>query len=101
MDDTLPTGIVRVDLADEENPLPLLGQSLSHQFLGCSLAIHLSCVDEGQSELHPKAQGLDLLCPAASPLGHLPSALPERRNAFTVRQGDSQVHRQLSWGNRQ
>ncbi|MNH88933.1 hypothetical protein D3C87_1216950 [compost metagenome] len=75
--DAFAAGVVRIDLADEEDVVALAGDGLRHDLLGASFGIHLGGVDQGHAQFDALAQGGDFFFLAGVVFAHLPGALAD------------------------
>jgi len=80
---TLATGIVRVDLADQEHLVALPGNGLADHFLGTTVAIHLGGVDQDHAPVNTGLQGTYFLGALVAVLAHAPGALADDRNGHS------------------
>ena len=55
-DGTPARGVVRVDLADDEDLVAAPGDGFAHHLLGAAFAVHLGGVDEAHAEVEPESK---------------------------------------------
>ena len=80
-------GVVRINFAHQENLVPAPGQGFRQHFLGTTLAVHLSRVDQPDAEIEPQPDGCDLRRPLRLSLTHVPGAETQHRHLVTALQG--------------
>ncbi len=85
-------GVLRIDLADQEDLLADPGQRLAQQALGLAFAVHLSGVDQGHSQFDAQPEGGHLLAALALAFAHTPSSLAQGGDGSSVREGDAADH---------
>ncbi|MNP32006.1 hypothetical protein D3C76_1251590 [compost metagenome] len=73
----LAAGVVRVDLADEKDPVALAGDGITHHDLGAAFGVHFCGVDQGHAQVDAQAQGGDFLFMSGGVFAHLPGALAD------------------------
>ena len=82
-----PSGIPRVDLADQKQLTPVERfNGVAHQLLARTVTVHLSGVDEGQAMFHTPAQSLCFTGALTAFFAQIPCALTDRRDLRSVRQ---------------
>jgi hypothetical protein len=59
------SGMLRQHLANEEHLIATSRDRLTHQDFGFALGIHLGRIDQGQAQVQPDAECLDLVAPAS------------------------------------
>ena len=85
-------GVVRIDLADQENAVALALDRLGDDFLGPAFGVHLGGVDQRHAEIDAEAQGIGLPLRVRGAFAHVPGALAESRDLGAVRQSDGGDH---------
>ena len=86
--DTAPAGVVRIDLADEEDVIAPPGNGLAYQRFREAFAVHLGRVDQPQTQVEAQAQRGDFFGAGGTVVAHVPGAHAECRDAFAVGQSD-------------
>ncbi len=74
-DGAMLRGVVRIDLADDEDLLVPPGNRLTDDLLGTALAIHLGGVDQGDAAIDAVAERSDRRSAIAATLAETPSTL--------------------------
>jgi hypothetical protein len=85
-DRAAPSGILRIDLADQETGIASAAQRLANNLLGSTLPVHLGGIDQRHAELQAKLKGADLAGALIPVFTHEPSALTQRGD-FLVAKG--------------
>ena len=91
--DAAAPGVLRIDLADQEDLFAHAAERLTEQGLRYAVAVHFGGIDQGHAEIDPRAKGADLLLAQASVLAHSPGALAEGRHGRPVREVYRSDHR--------
>lgn len=76
-------GVVRIDLADDEQLVAPAADRFGNRLLRTALAIHLRRVDQGHAEIDGELDGGDFLGAARAVFAHAPGADSEGRHART------------------
>jgi hypothetical protein len=76
-DQFLAAGIVRINLAHDENRLALSRDGFARKFFGFAFTVHFRRVDERQAKRKPELQSVALGIARAA-FSHFPGALAER-----------------------
>ncbi len=80
----LARGVVRIDLADEEEIVAPPGDGLADDGLRHAFAVHLGRIDQPHAELDPQLHRRQLGRPLGRALAHAPGAEPQHRHLLSV-----------------
>ena len=83
----LARGVVRIDLAHQEDLVAPAGHGLRQHFLGSALAVHLGRIDQPDAEIEPELDRRHLGRPLRLALAHAPRAEPQHRHLVTAFEG--------------
>src|SRR5262249_54442085 len=72
-------GVVRIDLADDEQAFAPAADCLGDRLLGAALAVHLRRVDQRDAEVEPELDGGNLGGPLRTAPAHAPGAEAQNR----------------------
>ena len=75
----IPTGVVRIHLADQKHLVPAPGDSLAHHQFRTTLAVHLGGIDQTQAQIQPLTQRRNLTRALAIIFPHAPGSLSYHR----------------------
>ncbi|MOA17268.1 hypothetical protein D3C78_1375200 [compost metagenome] len=92
--DAQAAGVVRVDLADQEDLVAQAVDGIAHHILGAAFAVHFRRVDQRQPALDAFAQGGHLALARQAVLAHPPGALANGGYAGAIGEYDF-IHCQL------
>ena len=80
---------MRIDLADDEQLVPLPGGGHGHHLLRATVGIHLGGVDQRHAQVDAQAQRVRLGLRRRALVAHVPRALPQAGNLLATRQKNS------------
>jgi hypothetical protein len=86
------------DLADQENLFAASFNCFADKHFCVAVGVHFCRVDQAHAQVDTEAQCRDLVSPPAGVLGHMPGALTQRGNDFTMGKGDGSERGQYSHG---
>ena len=84
---TFARGVVRIDLAHQEDVVPAAGHGFRQHLLGAALAVHLRRIDQPDTEIEPELDRRHLGRPLRLALAHAPGAEAQHRHLVTAFQG--------------
>jgi len=85
-DGALRSGILRIDLADQEHFVAPAVDGIGDDLLGTAFGIHLGGIDQRHAEVQPELQRGHFRLALARSLAHFPCAEPEGRHVEAVGQ---------------